>query len=219
MKKKLTTLAALATLVTVGGVYATWTFAEGNSTAANTTVNVAMTGVNAETEKGTLSVRVMDTNGFTLGVDDSDNDHFAEIKKTGEVTVTFTPSLSASDDIKTNGIDVKCVISYAPYENGPASLTEWKYDGKQIFTIKNDETDPILLNKSAAIYDSATGTFTWKIKAEEIGIDIKNDNDGDAETEDFFIDTLAKYNEMNAILAKGHFVLTVSEYVATQQNG
>lgn len=205
MKGKVALLSFLATAVTVGGVYATWTFAEKDSTAASTTVNVAMTGVSSETEKGTLNVMVMGEGGFVLAVDDSDNDHVAEIKKTGNVTVTFTPSASASADVKTNGIDVQCVISYAPYAGGPASLEEWTYDSKQIFDIENDASDPILLSKSSAIYNEETGTFTWTIAAGEVGIDL---------SENFLIDTLAKYNAMNAELAKGHFVLTVSEYTA-----
>ena len=84
-------------------------------------------------------------------------------------------------------------------------LKNWTYDSTQIFDIINDASDPILLNKSAAVYDSSTNTFTWTIAAADIGIDLANE---------FFIDTLAKYNEMNTELAKGHFVLTVSEYTA-----
>ncbi len=202
MKGKLAIAAALATIVTVGGVYATWTFAEGNVSTANTTVNVAMTGVNATTEKGTLSVKVMGANGFNLAVDDANSDHYADIKKEGVVTVTFTPAASASGDIKLNGINVQCVISYAPYNNGPATLEDWKYDSKQIFNITNTASAPILLNASAATNNG--GVFTWVIPASDIGIDLANE---------FYIDTLEKYNEMNDVLADGHFVLTVSEYI------
>lgn len=209
MKKKLSTLVALATVVTIGGVYATWTFAEGQAPTASTTVNVAMTGATSSTEKGTLSVMVMGENGFTLAIDDSDNNHIAEIMKSGVVTVTFTPSATASEDVKTNGIDVSCVISYAPYTNGPATLEDWKYDSKQIFDIENDEATPILLNKSAAVKDPSTGVFTWTITSGEVGIDLANE---------FKIDTYAKYEDMNEELAKGHFVLTVSEYTATVNN-
>lgn len=204
MKGKLTLLGLLATAVTVGGVYATWTFAEGNVAEATTTVNVSMTGVNSSTEKGTLSVMVMTTNGFTLAVDDANNDHYADIKKTGDITVTFKPAADASQDIRTNGIDVQCVISYAPYAGGADTIADWTYDGKQIFEIVNNASAPMLLNKSAATYDNSTGTFTWTISHSDYEF-VKLAND-------FYIDTLAKYNAMNAELAKGHFVLTVSEY-------
>ena len=205
MKGKLALLALLSTVVTVGGVYATWTFAEGNTTAASTTVNVAMTGVNAATEKGTLSVQVMGSNGFTLAVDDADNNHLPDIKKSGVVTVTFTPSASASDDIKANGIDVQCVLSYAPYAGGPADFADWKYEGTQIFQITNTEAAPIHLDNEDASY--ADGVFTWTIEADEVGIDLTSAMKGVS------IDTLAKYNALNEELAKGHFVITVSECV------
>lgn len=208
MKGKIALATALATIVTVGGVYATWTFAEGSTSAASTTVNVAMTGVNASTEKGTLSVMVMGGNGFTLAVDDANGDHKPEIKKTGVVTVTFKPSSSASNNIQSSGIDVKCVISYAAYTGGPSSFADWKYDGTRIFDIENDDSNPILLNKSAAVYDSSTGVFTWTIDAADIGIDLTQTMQG------LDIDTLEKYNALNDELSKGHFVMTVNEYIA-----
>lgn len=212
MKGKMALIATLCTAVTIGGVYATWTFAQNNAASANTTVNVAMTGVNASTEKGTLSVMVMGANGFTLAVDDSNNDHYADIKKEGVVTVTFTPAASAPDDVKNYGIDVQCVISYAPYAGGPATLAEWTYSGKQIFDIDNDAEDPIMLNKSAATRNPETGVFTWTIPALSVGIDL---TDAFANTTNGVkIDTKGKYDALNEELAKGHFVLTVNEYVA-----
>ena len=212
MKGKMALIATLCTAVTIGGVYATWTFAQNNAASANTTVNVAMTGVNASTEKGTLSVMVMGANGFTLAVDDSNNDHYADIKKEGVVTITFTPAASASDDVKNNGIDVQCVISYAPYAGGPATLAEWTYSGTTIFEIDNDETDPITLSKSAATKNPETGVFTWTIPASDVGIDLTDAFSNT--TNGVKIDTKGKYDELNAELAKGHFVLTVDEYVA-----
>ena len=203
MKAKMAMAAALATLVTVGGVYATWTFSEGEVANANTTVNVAMTGVSATTKKGTLEVKVMSSGGLTLAVDDSDNNHLPELKKEGDVTVIFTPSATASNDIKANGIDVQLVISYAPYAGGAATLEDWVYEGTQIFDIINDSTDPIHLDSEEAV--DADGVFTWTVGADDIGIALTE------AMEDIYIDTLAKYDALNEILAKGHFVLTVSE--------
>lgn len=212
MKGKMALIATLCTAVTIGGVYATWTFAQNNAASANTTVNVAMTGVNASTEKGTLSVMVMGANGFTLAVDDSNNDHYADIKKEGVVTVTFTPAASAPDDVKNNGIDVQCVISYAPYAGGPATLAEWTYNAIPIFAIENDAEHPIMLSKSAAVRNLETGVCTWTIDASDVGIDL---TDAFANTTTGVkIDTKGKYDALNEELAKGHFVLTVNEYVA-----
>ena len=212
-KAKLALLAFLSTVITVGGVYATWTFSQGPTTGANTTVNVAMTGVNSETEKGTLSVTVMGAGGFTLSVDDSNNDHYPEIKKEGVITITFTPSPTASDDIKTKGIDVQCVLSYAPYENGPATLADWKYpatnEGVQIFEIQQPT---ILLEKEDAT--NVNGVFTWEIGKDDLSLNLVDIDLTDA-FKGTLIDTLDKYNAVNTELAKGHFVLTVSEYTTS----
>ena len=93
MKGKLSLLALLSTVVTVGGVYATWSFAEKEVSNANTTVNVAMTGLAATTAKGTLSVKVMGEGGFTLAVDDADNNHMPDIMKTS--SLCSAPYISA----------------------------------------------------------------------------------------------------------------------------
>ena len=210
MKAKMAMAAALATLVTVGGVYATWTFSEGNVSNASTTVNVAMTGVSATTEKGTLSVTVMQAGGLTLSVDDSDNNHKPDLKKEGVATVTFTPSATASQEIKTEGIDVQLTISYAPYEGGPATLADWTYEGTPIFNITNDATAPIHLDNEGKT--PVSGVFTWTVDAADVGIALTDAMGG------VLIDTLEKYNALNEILAKGHFVLTVSECTTASHN-
>ncbi len=203
MKRKIALVSALATLVTVGGVYATWTFSEGEVINASTTVNVAMTGVTTTTEKGTLSVVVMNDGGFTLAVDDSDNNHFPDILKTGVITVTFTPSATASKEIKEQGIDVQVFFTYAPYKNGPATLADWKYQETQIFDITTTETAPIHLDNAVA--KNENGVFTWTISPESVGIDLTK------AMQDVLIDNYEKYSDLNDELAKGHFVVTVSE--------
>ena len=199
MKGKLAVLGFLCAAITVGGVYATWSFAEKDTTAANTTVNVAMTGLEGASEKGTLSVQVMGDNGFTLAVDDSDNNHLPEVKKTGVVKVTFTPSANASADVKANGIDVSYTITYAPYAGGAATLEEWTYDGTQIFTIGAT----VNLNKSAAVKNG--DSFVWTIAADDVPIDLTE------AMKTKLVDMKAKYDALNAELAKGHFVITVNE--------
>ena len=204
MKGKIALASALAAFVTVGGVYATWTFAEENVKEASTTVNVAMTGLEGKSEKGTLSVTVTHTGGFTLAVDDSNNDHLPEAKKTGTVIITFTPSISAPEEVKAKGIDVQFSISYAPYAGGPESLAQWTYGGTQIFDVTTDADAPVHLAKTKATKQE-NGSFVWTISADQIGIDLT------AAMKNVSIDTLDKYNAMNAELAKGHFVLTASE--------
>lgn len=200
MKGKLAFLALLSTIVTVGGVYATWTFAEGNTAASHTTTTVGMTGVNAATEKGSLSVMA---STYKALIDDSDNNHLPDLKTEGVVTITFTPSASASEEVKTQGIDVKFVITYVANTGGPATLEEWKYDGTQIFDITYTTATPYHLDKEDAVLSG--GVFTWTINSADVGIVLHENFD------DKLIDTLDDYNALSTELNKGHFQLTVEE--------
>ena len=203
MKGKLALLALLSTVVTVGSVYATWTFAENPTKNTTTTVNIAMTGLSSESEKGQLTIEALGTPSFTMAIDDDNKDHLPELYKKGTVKVTFKPSDSASQEVKTNGINIITYATYAAYEGGPASLAEWKYEGVQIFNITTNEAAPRHLQYSDAT--NVGGSFVWEIDASVIGISL---------TDDFaamHIDTLEKYNALNAVLAKGHFVLNAQE--------
>ena len=196
-KAKLALLAFLSTVITVGGVYATWTFAEGGVANATTTVNVAMTGVNATTEKGTLSVTVMHTGGYTLSIDDSNNDHLPEIKEEGTVIVTFTPSAVAPEDVKQNGITVEYTVT--------PSLSDWKYEGVDIFEGFGVAHELVTTADNCA--KQADGSFVWTLDADDIHIALTEEMAGT------LIDTKAKYDALNEILALGHFVITVNEKI------
>ena len=209
MKGKIALAAALATVVTVGGVYATWSFAGGTATEATTEASIGMTGVNATIEKGTLSVMIKMADGLTMAVDDSNNDWLPELKKEGKVVVTFTPAdLADSETIKEEGIDVQFKITYAAVAaGGPATLQDWKYEGTQIFQLSGDEdntvTEYIHLEKGNATKNG--NVFTWEIPASAIAIDLTDD------MKDITIGNLDDYNALKTELGKGHFVLSVSE--------
>ena len=195
MKGKLAVLGFLCAAVTVGGVYATWTFAENQTPAASTTVKVSMTGVTGTTEKGTLSVTVMHTGGYTLSIDDSDNNHLPEIKEEGTVIVTFTPSAVAPEDVKQNGITVEYTLT--------ASLSDWKYEGTDIFTGFGVAHE--LVTTADNCVKQTDGSFVWTLDADDIHIAL---TEAMANT---LIDTKAKYDALAAELEKGHFVITVNE--------
>ena len=203
MKGKLGLLALLSLIVTVGGVYATWTFAEGNTSTAETTVNVGMTGVEHKGAKGTLAVMIMGDGGYSLAVDDADNNHKPDIKTAGVVTVTFKPADDAPDAVKTEGIDVKLYVTYASKDNTVPTLDAWTYDGTQIFDIGTTADNAIHLDNADATY--ADGVFTWTVSHTQIDISLHEGFD------DKVIDTQAKYDALNAELNKGSFKLMVEE--------
>ncbi len=105
--KKLTLLLALMLVVTIGGVYATWSYAGTNDIAdsyAETKVTITdavLTGAN-----GTYAIE----SNLVLSVDQKNDDHEAELifasnnNEAIYLKVTFTPSNSASQDIKNKAV-------------------------------------------------------------------------------------------------------------------
>lgn len=105
--KKLTLLLALMLVVTIGGVYATWSYAGTNDIADAyaeskvTITDAVLTGAN-----GTYSIE----SNLVLSVDQKNDDHEAELifaSNNSEaifLKVTFVPSASAPQDIKNHAV-------------------------------------------------------------------------------------------------------------------
>lgn len=124
--KKLSLLIALVLLVTIGGVYATWNYAQGDVTSSQGFVLPKMETVVTSGSKGTIAV---DTSGLTIKVDDSDTDsvtHKPVLVIDGEIVITFTPATGADDTVATNGIQMQAVVT---------CTDGWEYDSQQIITV------------------------------------------------------------------------------------
>lgn len=112
MKKKVTLLAGLLAFVTVGGVYATWTYAGNDTADVSSLVSVQLSGVEFKGSAGTYTI---DSN-LSLHIDqESPTSHRAVLKyyqgtteitdvTTTVLTIKFTPSSNASDTVKEQGI-------------------------------------------------------------------------------------------------------------------
>lgn len=156
MKKKVTLLAALAMAVTVGGVYATWTYTQGAAVTATTEFTVKLAGESIKTEPvGTLAVVA---NGG-IRIDDTNNDYIADVV-IAESTY-FTVSLS---DVK-SGVDLDALsFKYTLAVTGVPSL-----DGmtENILTINKTDTLTIAdFTLSDGVYKTGNITisaddFTW----------------------------------------------------------
>ena len=109
--KKLSTLIALALIVTIGGVYAAWSYAQGTTASSEITREINMAQVNTDSNKGTISVT---PNNFAFLVDDIDAvDYVAALTATGELAITFTPATGADATLATNGISMVATITVA----------------------------------------------------------------------------------------------------------
>jgi DUF4097 and DUF4098 domain-containing protein YvlB len=179
--KKISILIVLAMILTIGGVYATWNYAQGNVEDVSLNPVVSLTEKVVDTAKGTIAV---DASGLTISIDDANNDYDAELVMTGNVNVTFTADTLASAEVKANGIKLQYTLTVT---------TPWEYEGTQVFTV---EADPIAINNGAA-------TFTATITADELMDAIT--------LGDISLPTPEAYDAFEAILANGNITITVSE--------
>lgn len=168
--KKLSVLVALLLCVTIGGVYATWSYA-GTNDIADAFAEAKVTITDAELV-GANGVYVVDSN-LVLTVDQANEDHEAKLvfsSNNGDpifLKVTFTPSANAPQDVKDNGVlselyfgttvpmqyrmdaegnfsktgTLTDIFTFSNVANGHLDNTfEWTKDG-DVFTYTLDEDD------------------------------------------------------------------------------
>ena len=123
MKKKFGLLATLALCVTVGGVYATWTYATNGVQEAGVQMGLAMAGLGDATEYGSISV---EKTNATIAVDDM-GEYKAGLSygADGKFTVTFTTAAAGvSQTILDEGIKMGWYIHVEDAVT-EAEITDW----------------------------------------------------------------------------------------------
>lgn len=128
--KRLSFIIALALVLTIGGVYATFNYAGNQDTIDEVVINnigkeLAEAKV-IDSKKGTLTVDV--AQDFLIKVDDINGN----LRTVGsytkpEMKITFTPDPSSATETRTKGINLKL------------TFTNGKYNNKDIFTIKDSK--------------------------------------------------------------------------------
>lgn len=210
--KKLSLLVALALLITVGGVYATWSYAGTNDIAdqfAEMKVTIADTKLDGA--NGTYKIE----SNVVLIVDQNTDKHDAKlvIESNNDadpfLKVTFTPSTFAPDKIKSEAVPSELYwgttvdMKYTMDAEG-----NYKADGtpKDIFTFSN--TGDGVLNNIFTWNPETNGTFTYTLDKTALEAAIKlNDEDG---TKPFILDIKAEHDEFRKAL-KGNIVARVTD--------
>ena len=188
MMKKLSLLVAICLLVTVGGVYATWNYAQGQVVTRNDYLDgeTKITDKVVTTAKGIISI---DTTGASIVIDDANNDFYGELTVEGKVKVTFTPNDGADETIRDNGIRIKYNLS---------QLDTWLYNGTPIFTLDTEEHELIMPADPAA-----DGSFSAEI-----------DLSGMITLNPLYLPTVSDYDKFKNVLHNGSIQITVSELTA-----
>lgn len=182
--KKLSLLIALCMLVSIGGVYAVWTYAGANVSSVDRTLNHGLTAANSDTAAGTFAFV---NNNIDIAIDPTEEGgYIAGLVITGSVEVKFTPSAGASDNVKNNAVPAEAVIYLTD------SATNM-YGGKEIYVVKDE---PIALTWTS----NGDGTFTATITADQIKSILSLNGE-------FVLDTLAKYDAFHDV--EEHVVISI----------
>ncbi len=213
--KKISILIALALIVTIGGVYATWSYNSQdavNDSHEHFKLNMA-DYEDTGNSKGKISCF---KNNVEIEVDDTNGDYKAELVVTGDMIFIFTPYDEASADVKNNGITMQFTVH--------RSSEDMMYEGKQIFNLSSEAhmdfttgltkldvsncNDPALWGGADLSAYVATGAFAVRITGEDLV------NKGYLTLGDFTLNTVMKYHEFQAAMGKGQLGITVEEHTA-----
>ncbi len=152
--KKISILVMLILCVTIGGVYAAWTYSDANlSSSVDTTISHGMASITS-VEVGDLKIV---SNSLLVKVDQADEQYHAGLVVTGQITVSFVPGPGADDDVYVQGIPVYASVYVANaeanlYQGSPIYVTtgekirvEWEKqeDGSFLGTLQGDQVEDL----------------------------------------------------------------------------
>lgn len=186
--KRISLLIALCMLLTIGGVYATWTYTQ-NTDVADEAVNMNMnlTDVAYSGSYGTYKV---DTSSLKLAIDPKEGTtHTTALYIDGNIVITFTPNSVAPVEVKENGLDTTYTLSL--------SNPNWKYNSQDIVTLNHAGAHDVVWTKQA------DGTFTYTISAADLADHIS--------LAEIVLDTKVAYDAYNVVLGQGAIVISVSD--------
>ena len=151
--KKLTVIIALMLVVTIGGVYATWDYAQGAVANAEKALDgqTTITAKVITTSKGTITI---DPSNLSIVIDDANHDHIGELTTSGSILVTFTPNTLADPAVRNQGIKMQFKVA----------VNNLTYNGTPVFTVV---TDPVPIN-------GGVSTMSATIPVEDLGIQLSH---------------------------------------------
>lgn len=181
--KRLAAIMAGALLTTVGGVYAQFTYAQGNVEQAEISMQKNLATAATNTEKGTINV----TGDFLVSIDDTNNDLMTETTISGDLTISFTPAQGADAEVRDNGIPLKMTIVIDGTN---------KYANNALFALKTAYTEGgVLLNGGKKVKNAVSVKLTDYIEWKQ----------------EFTLSTFAEYEAFKAAFEGTTITVTVSE--------
>lgn len=225
MKNKITklgTITALGLLLLVGGVYASWDYANGkatSSTANNTSLHLA----NATTTgtKGTLS----SSGSVSFYFDDSNDDFYGELViETNSFNVSYAPSSTVETTIKENGIDLEVTFTneysdyqFANVEEAVQFVTFGTSLSDNNLTVTSSAAKSITFTiPSTSLTKDSSGNFSYTLSNELFASIFKVATDSNGKSV-VYLPTYADYEAFSAGIS-GQFKITVSEKTSSSSD-
>lgn len=192
--KKLSLLIALMLCITIGGVYATWTYTQ-TTDVADESVGAAM-NLTSVAYAGSYGTYEIDKSTLTLTIDPkAGTTHTTSLQVAGEIVVKFTPSNVAPVEIKQEGVPTKYSFSL--------SNDAWTFNDGH-----NGEKNVVALTHNGDQHDvtwvpNADGTFSFTLSAADIAAHL--------DLTEFVLDTKTLYDEYTIALRAGQIVFSVTD--------
>ncbi len=127
--KKVGIIVLAAAMLTVGGVYATFNYAQGEALAQKADLSYSIAARTTESAKGTITL----TTDFKFNIDDADGDLRVDYNTSGSTKVNFTAAKGADAMVTTYGITLKLEVLIEGSNDGRM--------GKQIYTTTPEYTE------------------------------------------------------------------------------
>ena len=192
--KLLSVFVAFALIITVGGVYATWSYAGSNLSDIAPADSLSITATISKAEvigaPGTLSVS--DHNIVATVV--NAGDYRAQLNASGGFVVTYTPN--EGTDINEVDVQIKFVLNQQAY--APAASNKiFKFASDAATTNDLSGNYQLILTRQAV----STGENAWTVDFSDFAIEF---------TENFVLDTVAKHGAFKQVLEGTHLEIDIS---------
>lgn len=203
--RKIRILSLLLAVLTIGSVYAAWTFADGTAIdRKGQSITVTLASKN-ETTMTMGSFSLVPSEDFAISIDqNAPGDHRTKLDIQGSIEILFTPDPNAPLDIRENGVDaeyyfaVSASLKYTdPSDDTPAE--------KPIFIVHDAP-------HSLASTDDTEAATKWRLEGGVFKYTISNAMLKDCITMNTFtIDNSTEYATFNEILRSGTITLYIND--------
>ena len=215
--KKLSTLIALLICITIGSVYALWTYSGTNDIAdVSYEAKVTISDTELSGANGTYTI----TSNLVLEIDQRDVNHYAKLvfkSNTNEeiyLKVVFTPSDNAPQQIKENGVDSELYLGLTiPMQYKMDEYGNYDENGTAVDIFVLSHTSDGDLDKNIDWTKESDGTFSYTLGRDALESMISLNTftvTGQTEEDTFKLDTKAEHDAFSACL-KGNIIVRVTD--------